>query len=301
MADARSLLQSERATRRINHPFASYSSSGKLLCNVCNLLIKTESLWSNHVKTPQHSIRLQARKEASIAPPSKKRKADGGEDEGRKRARAIEDIAEEDEEEAEEQAEDQAEATEQAAELPATTATGTAPANSTTANGNAIPAEASLKSAAAADEDDEELTALLREFEAAKDAPSLSINSAGAVLSAAPMTAEQIAAQAREEQSTQRGRRDVEIEGEREDAARALEDEFEEMAELEDRVRKLREKREALRAGKAAESVAVDGSTDIVSEPGVNGDADIVAEGGGEEDEDEEDEEDLDDWNFGGS
>ncbi|KAF2798788.1 hypothetical protein K505DRAFT_321600 [Melanomma pulvis-pyrius CBS 109.77] len=74
---------------------------------------------------------------------------------------------------------------------------------------------------------------------------------AGAVIEAAPMTTAEIAAQARENQSAQRARKDEEMEGEKEDAARLLEDEFEEMEGLEERFRKLREQREALRSARA--------------------------------------------------
>ena len=71
---------------------------------------------------------------------------------------------------------------------------------------------------------------------------------ASATISAAPMTAAELAAQSREQASLQaRENREAEVEGEKEDAARALEEEFDEMEELEERVRRLREKREELR------------------------------------------------------
>lgn len=69
-------------------------------------------------------------------------------------------------------------------------------------------------------------------------------------ITAAPLSAAEIAAQAREEaelQQTKAG--EVEAEAEKEDAERRLEEEFEEMAGLEERVRVLKEKREALRKG----------------------------------------------------
>lgn len=70
---------------------------------------------------------------------------------------------------------------------------------------------------------------------------------APASIEAAPMTAGQIAAQAREEASSQRGKREVEAEEEKEEADARLLEEFEEMGALEERVRRLRERREALR------------------------------------------------------
>ncbi|KAF2030439.1 hypothetical protein EK21DRAFT_26460, partial [Setomelanomma holmii] len=91
-----------------------------------------------------------------------------------------------------------------------------------------------------------ELDAFLNEMQQERPPPAATYAS-GAVIEAKPMTAAEIAAQAREDQSAQRARKDEEMEGEKEDAARALEDEFEEMEGLEERVKKLREQREALR------------------------------------------------------
>ncbi|KAK0988241.1 hypothetical protein LTS01_009225, partial [Friedmanniomyces endolithicus] len=85
--------------------------------------------------------------------------------------------------------------------------------------------------------------------------------------------------------------RDVEIEAEKEEAASALQDEFQEMEGLEDRLRILREKREALRAtagGKVNEgAVAVD---DPADEQGTE----ERARAGEAEDEDDDDEDDDD-------
>lgn len=86
--------------------------------------------------------------------------------------------------------------------------------------------------------------------------PPLTAGTASALLAstgtitAAPLSAAEIAAQAREEAELQQTKADeVEAEAEKEDAERRLEDEFEEMAGLEARVRVLKEKREALRKG----------------------------------------------------
>ncbi|KAG9992447.1 hypothetical protein KCU78_g19387, partial [Aureobasidium melanogenum] len=93
MADVRSLLRNERASRRINHPHANYSESGKLLCAVCNVYIKTESLWENHIKSSQHVARLDHLRANPPPPPAptqtRKRKAGEGDDEGRKRVKAV--------------------------------------------------------------------------------------------------------------------------------------------------------------------------------------------------------------------
>ncbi|KAK4579862.1 hypothetical protein LTR86_000063 [Recurvomyces mirabilis] len=121
----------------------------------------------------------------------------------------------------------------------------------------------------------------------------------GATISAAPLTAEQIAAQAREEQSQQRGKRDEEIEAEREDAEENLREEMEEMRGLEERVRRLRERREAVR-GREISGERGDGEgSGVVSGvvEGVGGDDDEEENVDGEDHEEEE----VDEWRFGGS
>ena len=79
---------------------------------------------------------------------------------------------------------------------------------------------------------------------AAAEAPTVE----DAVISAPAMSAAELAAKSREEEIAQRKeRQEAELEGDKEDAARKLEDEFEEMEALEERIRRLKEKREALR------------------------------------------------------
>lgn len=153
----------------------------------------------------------------------------------------------------------------------------------------------------------------LFEAEVANDAeptpppPSSLPNPSGAtdaVISAPALTADQLAAKSQEEEHERRKLRfDTEIADEREDATRALEDEFDEMEELEARVRKLKEKREELRLGSMANLRAVAAGPDGGSGKLATAKAKVAAggkENGGiaedtEEDDDEEDEEDFDD------
>jgi hypothetical protein len=101
MADVRSLLKNERASRRIQHKYASYSTTGTLLCTVCHLQLKSETLWEGHLRSAGHLMRFQKLQEqekepspsANTEPPpvlSKKRKASDDEEEGtiRKRSKA---------------------------------------------------------------------------------------------------------------------------------------------------------------------------------------------------------------------
>ncbi|EGO54730.1 hypothetical protein NEUTE1DRAFT_88327 [Neurospora tetrasperma FGSC 2508] len=157
-----------------------------------------------------------------------------------------------------------------------------------------------------------------------------------AVISAAPVSAAQAAAAKShdEEQSLRRAAKDMEIEDEREEATRALETEFEVMEELEARARRLRERREALRAGRklggagqgAETGAGVGQGEGMIDTPMGGGDKDDVGEGVAktksaaaaavlaalgkenaagttkgkvvveEDEEDEDDEDDEDDW-----
>ena len=102
--------------------------------------------------------------------------------------------------------------------------------------------------------DEDEWAAFEREIAAAATPQFSNTSAASALLASAgnitavPLSAAEIAAQAREEaELAQTKTDDAEAEAEKEEAERRLEDEFEEMAGLDERVRILKEKREALR------------------------------------------------------
>lgn len=124
---------------------------------------------------------------------------------------------------------------------------------------------------------------------------ALAALNANATLSAAPVTADELAAQSRDEQTTRRGRREEEIEEEREEAARNLEEEFEVMEDLEGRVKRLREKREKLRRGSKMDA--------DLDRPSIAPVVDETLKEQSEEEEDDDDEEadEFDGWRFGGS
>lgn len=249
------------------------------MCNLCETLIKTESAWSSHLHSTQHTLRLSRAQDAAAARTakgnSKKRKAstiDSPSPEERKKAKPTNfapgvDIDEEGE---------------PRSEPPPAQTESVFTNNKDTDEVNVAELEALDKE--------------LAELEA-----SMPLSNAGyaqPTISAPAMTAEDIAVQAREKQSAQRGKRDAELEAEKEDAARLVEDEFEEMEGLEERAKKLRERREALRKlstleskdNPSAENAKVDG--EAVHEA-------VPEDAQEDEDEDDDDDEDLDDWNFG--
>lgn len=149
---------------------------------------------------------------------------------------------------------------------------------------------------------------------AASEQPELS---ADAVIIAAPQTAEQIAAPEAEEQAAAeakgeqpRTRAQVEIAAEQEDAARAMEEEFDVMEDLEARVRRLKERREALRSGASAGpaseiDVSAKGAGLGITQPApegttenaaVDGSLALTAPNDEESGEDEDDEDEDDEW-----
>ncbi|KAJ5959415.1 uncharacterized protein N7479_006565 [Penicillium vulpinum] len=134
--------------------------------------------------------------------------------------------------------------------------------------------------------DEEAWAAFEREVAAQSDEPHAPVAvTAEATISAAPVTAAELAAQQERSKASSARTRETEMEGEREDAARLLEEEFDEMDQLEERVRRLKEKREELRKARA------EGQTQ--DEPMVSG----AVEQDESESEDDDDE-DWDDWRF---
>ncbi|KHN95888.1 uncharacterized protein MAM_06250 [Metarhizium album ARSEF 1941] len=62
MADVRSLLRRQKASRRIDHPYAAYSTAGKLLCTLCREQVKAESLWDTHLLGQRHQHMARQKK-----------------------------------------------------------------------------------------------------------------------------------------------------------------------------------------------------------------------------------------------
>ncbi|KAK0616971.1 hypothetical protein B0T14DRAFT_524101 [Immersiella caudata] len=120
-----------------------------------------------------------------------------------------------------------------------------------------------------------------------------------AIISAPAMSAAELAAKAEEEdQEKRKTLAEIQIEDEREDATRALENEFEIMEELEARAKRLRERREALRRQSQSEgtsTTAVPAAPEKSPKATALGKENAVIE---EEDDDDDDDDDEmeDDW-----
>jgi len=133
-----------------------------------------------------------------------------------------------------------------------------------------------------------------------------------ATISAPAMTKAELEARSQEEVNERRKQLlDAQIAGEKEDAARALEEEFDEMEELEGRVKRLKERREQLRRGslaniKSSSEVPADGGEGAM-EVNDNGSTmsavaqsmekgAVVVNGPEEEEDEDDDEEGEDEW-----
>ena len=262
MTDIRSMLRSERVSRRIDHPNALYSATGTLECSVCRIPLKSDiEVWNRHLKSTQHAMRAERLRISQRAPPpkvessqqipnlgSKKRKASNDDDEDAPRKR-----------------------TKPAVGLPGGYLDEIIESNNQTierSSANDRLPEASPPPPQPKPAIDEAEWAAFERDNAIP--PPLETSSApidlmaNATITAAPVSAADLAAQQKEEErTTGRERREIEIEAEKEEATRQLEEEFEEMEGLEERVRRLREKREELRR-KASEGRQAERSGDAI-------------------------------------
>ena len=311
MADVRSMLRSERASRRIDHVHASYSTTGALSCLVCHIQLKSESLWELHLKSAGHGKRLRSLRDGKSerppeAPPptsitngGRKRKADsdeGVEQERKKAKPAVEGVPADFFDDGKEP--DIQEAIEDTKKEPLVLHE---KASETVATQNANPEAAGLPPGffdASTDGmapgntgvDEDEWAAFERDVATLPAETSVpSALTAAATITAAPLSAAELAARITAEVSTQKKElKEAELEGEKEDAARQLEDEFDQMEELENRVRRLRAKREELRQKREGGATVQMDTDDVRTEVAL--DDDERATDNDDDDDDVEDE-----------
>ena len=303
------MLRNERVNRRLTHPHLAYSTTNTLVCLVCHIQLKSENLWNKHLVSAQHAMRLQRIRDNTLgrppgAPPppeeqndentdptsgSKKRKADDSEEnDARKKSKPVNGVTQqyfenEDEYNAQFHLTDSEEDDMNGVEQDTTTTEPT-PIISQPAVPNPVPTPPAATENGTINED--EWAAFQRDV--ATPPPEPSALTVEATITAAPISAAELAAQSREQASQQRKTlREAEMEGEKEDAARQMEEEFDEMAELEERVKRLREKREKLRVTKAENKA--DGKDDSESDRGSEGD---------DEEDDGDDSDEGDGWDL---
>lgn len=298
MADVRSLLRSERATRKINHPHALYSATGTLECSVCRIPVKSDpEVWNKHLKSSQHAMRAERIRVNTGTPAahsadvqgdgkllqiaSRKRKADDDEDENndsRKKTKPGAEVAS--------QPPESSKVPEREAAImdldPVSDASGiegkvTVPTQETT--------QPTSKTV-----DEDEWAAFERDIARPPSPEPPSALKADADISVAPLMAADLDAESGKSTTEQKqDRRAIEEEAEKEDAARALEEEFDEMEGLEARVKRLREKREELRLRRGDEQGRE--TANMVDMKETNPGLQLS-----DDNEDEASEEDFDEW-----
>jgi zinc finger protein 830 len=325
MADVRALLAAERQSRRITHPHLTYTKTNALICNICNLNVKSEKLWEGHLRSLNH--RKNAQKTAAAQEPTKnnkKRKLDDVNEEHddeeriqqtemdrRKMPKSRVTSRAEKEEEIQVETDTavpnvppippQSEVQERTPMSPPSAAANPTPA----ASADALLNEAQ-QSTTQNQVDEDEFAAFEREIASLDQPPAALTDYTAATITAAPLSAEELAAQSAAEKKKTA---EILAEDEEDEEKGRLEEEFEIMEEFEERVRRLRERREEIRAGAGAGGEGIGGAMVIDDEALTEeeakkaldnayevpaGDSDGGKDQRGEDDDDDDDEED--DW-----
>ncbi|WEW58262.1 hypothetical protein PRK78_003730 [Emydomyces testavorans] len=133
--------------------------------------------------------------------------------------------------------------------------------------------------------------------------PAAAALAAGATISAAPVSAAELAEREEEERKARTRGREAELQGEQEEATRTLEDELDEMEQLDERVRRLKEKREEI-LRRRQESLMQDNTVGQGGQGGQTGEETRTSENTHEKENEDEEEVDEDDdewdkWHFG--
>ena len=335
MSDARALLRQQREARRINHPHASYSSSGALLCLACRVPVKTESRWEAHLKSDQHKVHAQqlAAKESPQPQPQQAHEqsqqqqlADDEDDQqpGAKRKHGSDTDDAGNDSEGPKPKRSRADLKNQLTpptltrrssttpsqgvemQIPSRPATPRDPPSNGSGSGSGsstngltlIPGPPLQKTAGDSSKQAEKQEIDEGEwanFEA--DINSLSYDT-GATISAPVMSASEAAAAAAAAASTEQEKEQesANLEDEREEAARALEEEFDEMQSLEAKVLKLKEKREGIRQ-RAVSSGQMEKTDGVVAKQGKEN-VEAVVEEYEDEEESSDEEDDWDGFRF---
>jgi len=257
MADVRALLAAERHSRRISHPHLTYSKTGALTCTVCDLNIKSEQLWPGHLKSLNHRKNVQKKTETPVRPA--KRKIDSIEkDEEQERNYEVDSRKKPKSAPESQRHTSPAPDTERdPPPLPVPSEQEPQPFHSDQAPSqqqHSMPPQVPP----AADVDEDEWAAFERDV-----ADVAEPDFATATIEAAPVSAAQLAEQQRTNTVQQR---EDEAEAEKEDESRRMEEEFDVMEEMEDRVKKLRARREALRIPDPDPEPARPGTVDAKNE-----------------------------------
>jgi len=67
MSDVRALLKAKRQEARVQHPYAAYTSAGRLRCTVCETVLKQASAWAGHVGSKGHRENVVKQRVSQVA------------------------------------------------------------------------------------------------------------------------------------------------------------------------------------------------------------------------------------------
>jgi zinc finger protein 830 len=306
MTDVRALLAAERSKRRITHPHLTYTKSNALICNVCQLNVKSEALWDGHLRSANHKKNAKAAQDASTRSLKRKHEDDDevvGPQQSRPNIKVPKSRAASlAEKQARVSFKDEVDVMPDAPISVPARPTKAAPAAFSDINGpesasataeeeeeqvqtadtevepkprkQPAPQPSSAPADTAVDVDEDEWAAFERDIAPLASGLDSDLapapDYAAATISAAPMTAEQLAAQ---QAAEKRKHAEVLAADEEDDERGRLEDELEVMEEMEERVRRLKEMREKLRAGKPQTAATMEDGEGASSSPVVNGKA----------------------------
>jgi zinc finger protein 830 len=317
MADVRALLAAERQSRRIKHPLLTYTKTGALICNVCQLNVKSESLWDGHLRSANHKKHARAAEEAASKSLKRRREDDDDEEPTRGDTKAADvDLdrrkipksraASLAEKQAQVSFQDEVEVIPDVPPVPVNTAPGEDRSRGPEIVEGVVEEPMTTQESRppnpppetpAVDEDEwaafeRDIAPLAQAAPAA--ASSVAADKSGAVITAAPISAAQLAEQQAE---AKRKQAELSVEEEQEDERGRMEEEFEIMEEMEDRIRRLKKMREKLRAGPSAGAAEALGTTDAARQlPDTPREDPAEADEKKPESEEEDDDSDPDDW-----
>ncbi|KAI8889675.1 hypothetical protein K501DRAFT_282265 [Backusella circina FSU 941] len=93
MSDVRRLLKKQKTERskakKITHPFAKYDDMARLICVVCNNIVKSENVWQAHLGSGQHRDNISKLKALKEEQQQRKRAAPSSEQPAPKRAKPL--------------------------------------------------------------------------------------------------------------------------------------------------------------------------------------------------------------------
>lgn len=232
------------------HPHLTYSKSGALNCNICNLNIKSEQLWPGHLKSLNHRKNVQKIPSEPVRPQKRKiETVEANEDEERN----YEVDSRKKPKPAASTDNDIVQPVPDEVATPESVVVGPSIPQAHEENDVEMP-QNQVPNPPKPNENinEDEWAAFEREV-----APLANQDYTAAIIEAAPVSAAEVAVQ---QKTSTLQQKEEEAEAEKEDESRRMEEEFEVMEEMEERVKRLRTRREALRSSNPQPNPVIGGT-----------------------------------------